>query len=161
MMQNFKCSAISGFVVFIALFFAAPAVSVAHCGHHGDCSGCDDCGHCYGSSVRRAPESPVDSRVGRLQSLQGKVVETVYLPGVTPLDAIVEVRLRDGANTSVVRLGPTGFLKNSGLAVKEGDTINVSGYTVAAADGDLFIAEECTKDGKTVRLRSARGRPLW
>jgi hypothetical protein len=74
---------------------------------------------------------------------------------------MVELRLLAGPDTVLVRLGPAGFLKQAQLTLKEGDTINVSGYRVSAGDGELLVASEISKQGKTLQLRDRWGRPAW
>jgi hypothetical protein len=85
----------------------------------------------------------------------------IYLPGATPDTAIVELRLLSGTATIPVRLGPAGFLKQNQVNLKEGDAITVTGYRVSTGDGDLLVATEISKQGKTVRFRDRWGRSGW
>jgi hypothetical protein len=100
-------------------------------------------------------------RPANVQTHEGKVTEVIYLTGATPDTAMVEVRLAAETSTILVRLGPTGFLKQGQVSLKEGDTIKVTGYRVTAGDGELLVANEVTKQGRTVRLRDQWGRPAW
>ena len=85
----------------------------------------------------------------------------VYLPGATPDSGMVEVRLQSAGQSQLVRLAPVGFLKQSGLLLREGDTVTVKGFPVAGMEGDLLIATELHKGEKTLSLRDTRGRPAW
>jgi hypothetical protein len=95
------------------------------------------------------------------QSYEGKVAEVIYLPGVTPDTAMVELRLQSGSDRIPVRMGPAGFLKQNRLNLKEGDAITVTGYRVSVGDGDVLVATEVGKEGRTVRLRDRLGRSAW
>jgi hypothetical protein len=88
------------------------------------------------------------------------VDEVIYLPGSSPDRAMVELRLVHNSSTTQVRLGPTGFLKQHQFGIREGDAITITGYRVSAGD-DLLVATEITKEGKILRLRDSRGRPVW
>jgi hypothetical protein len=83
------------------------------------------------------------------------------LPGATPDSAMVEVRLQSAGQSELIRLAPVGFLKQSGLLLKEGDSITVKGFRVAGMEGDLLVATELHKGEKTLSLRDAWGRSAW
>jgi hypothetical protein len=85
----------------------------------------------------------------------------LYLPGETPDQAMIEVRLVDNNKPVLVRLGPAGFLKENQVVLKEGDTIAVTGYTFSSAREDLLVATEVATDRVTVRLWDTSGRPRW
>ncbi len=74
---------------------------------------------------------------------------------------MVEIRLQSGGQTNLIRLAPSGFLKQSGLVLREGDTVNVKGFAVAGMEGDLIVASEVRKGEKSVSLRDTRGQPAW
>jgi hypothetical protein len=95
------------------------------------------------------------------QSYEGRIAEVIYLPGVTPDAAMVELRLQSGSDVIPVRLGPTGFLKQNQLTLKEGDVITVTGYRASVGDGDVLVVTEVGKDGRTVRLRDRLGHSAW
>jgi hypothetical protein len=72
---------------------------------------------------------------------------------------VLEVWLKTGSGTVLVRLAPPVFLRQNGLAVREGEGLAVRGYD-GGPEG-LFTATEVERDGKPVSLRSSRGKPLW
>jgi len=47
------------------------------------------------------------------------------------------------------------------MNVGEGDTVIVTGYWVAAGDGEVLVATQVAEQGKTVQLREGWGRPAW
>ena len=96
-----------------------------------------------------------------MRTAEGKITEVVYLPGATPDGGMVEVRLQSAGQSQLIRLAPVGFLKQSGLLLREGDTVIVKGFPVAGMEGDLLIATELRKGEKTLSLRDPRGRPAW
>lgn len=153
--------------VAFGLLYSVPAYGHG-CGHHRGCGyyghdhGCYGCGSWSGATRwANPPARSLQGTPANVQSLEGKVAEVVYLPGVTPDTAMVELKVLAGSDPVLVRLGPAGFLKQGQLNLKEGDTINVSGYRVSAGDGELLVASEISKQGKTLRLRDRWGRPAW
>ena len=96
-----------------------------------------------------------------LQTIEGKIAEVVYLPGVTENSGLVEIRLQSSTQNRLIRLAPTGFLKASGLLLREGDAVTVKGFPVSGMEGDLIVATEVHKGEKTVSLRDESGRPAW
>jgi hypothetical protein len=96
-----------------------------------------------------------------MRTAEGKITEVVYLPGATPDGGMVEVRLQSAGQNQLIRLAPVGFLKQSGLLLREGDTVIVKGFPVAGMEGDLLIATELRKGERTLSLRDTRGRQAW
>ncbi len=134
-----------------------------HCGHH-DCDYGRDhsCDHSRGQ-VNAAPPSrggPADWSVN-LKSLEGKIVEIIYLPGATPETGMVELRVRTAVGANLVRLAPAGFLKQSGLRLEEGDSVTLKAFPVSGMKGDLLVATEVDGSGRNIQLRDASGQPLW
>jgi hypothetical protein len=96
-----------------------------------------------------------------MRTAEGKITEVVYLPGATPDGGMVEVRLQSAGQSQLIRLAPVGFLKQSGLLLREGDTVIVKGFPVTGMEGDLLVATELRKGEKTLSLRDTRGRQAW
>jgi hypothetical protein len=99
--------------------------------------------------------------VADLQTAEGRITEVVYLPGAAPDSGMVEVRLQSAGQSQLIRLAPVGFLKRGGLLLREGDTLNITGFTVAGMEGDILVATELRQGNKTLSLRDTRGRPAW
>ena len=93
--------------------------------------------------------------------MEGKIAEVVYLPGATADTGLVEIRLQSSGQIKLIRLAPAGFLKESGLLLREGDTVTVRGFPVSGMEGDLIVATEIHKGERTLSLRDANGRPAW
>ena len=132
-----------------------------HAYQHSNGYNCDHQGVYCNQRGTRPRGSQTPGNTVSTQTIEGKVTEVVYLPGATPETANVEVRLQSGAQTYLVRLAPAGFLKQSGLALREGSSVTVRGFAVAGMEGDLFVATEIHHGDKTLNLRDARGIPAW
>ena len=145
---------------------SAPGYDCCHHGHDGDCWGCDhsswDCDH-HGPQARNRPlpESGRSGAPANLQTLEGRVVEVVYLPGAAADSGMVEIKVQSAGQATLVRLAPSGFLKRGGMLLQEGDTVMVKGFPVAGMEGDLIVAAEIQGRDKQLALRDARGRPVW
>lgn len=161
-----RCLLIS-FLTVTAFGHIAWGHSGCHHGNCGDCAGDHRCYGCASSSRADRWSGPAVSGAERqpavvnVETREGRIAEVVYLPGATPDSSMVELRLMSGSNTASVRLGPAGFLKQGQLGLKEGDSVAVSGFWVSSDDGQLLVATEIGKQGKTLQLRDRRGRPIW
>jgi hypothetical protein len=142
----------------------ALAQGCCHHGHYYD-DDCWDSGHCCSHqgapAGRQFRESSPSGTTANLQTREGKIAEVVYLPGVTADSGMVELRLQSGGQLDLVRLAPSGFLKQGGLVLREGDTVLVKGFPVAGMEGDLIVATEIRKGDKGLSLRDSRGLPAW
>jgi hypothetical protein len=96
-----------------------------------------------------------------LQTIEGRIIEIIYLPSATPDSGTVEVRLQSGGQRELIRLAPSGYLKQSGMLLREGDTVTLKGFPVAGMEGDLIVATEIHKGDKSLPLRDTRGQPKW
>lgn len=116
-----------------------------HHAHHDDC-----CGQ-QGQKCWRQPASGTP-----LETLQGTVAE------ISPLSdsAVLEIWLKAGNDTRLVRLAPEPFLKQNGVSLKLGDTLSVRGYRTGRG-AELFVAAELELGGKSLVLRGEHGRPAW
>jgi len=137
--------------------------ALAHgCGHqlydhscHGPCS-------CGAEASRRSGTGAAAGWAADLRTIEGKIVEVIYLPGGTPDMGMVDIKVQTNSGTSLlVRLAPTGFLKQGGLRLQEGDPMTVKAFTVAGMNGDVMVATEVTCKGTNMRLRGSSGQPLW
>jgi hypothetical protein len=136
----------------------ATAHDCHHYSHYDDCQGCGH-GSYSAPQSRRAPATSGQS--ANLEAVEGRVTEIVYLYGATADSGMVEIRLQAAGQSRLVRLAPSGFLKQGGLQLREGDTVSVKGFAVAGMQGDLIVATE-VRDGSTVLpLRDQQGRPAW
>ena len=157
-----KVLGVLGAITAFGFFTAVPAAGHGCCQHDHHCDDCWDCGH-YSRQQAPPTRSFVEPSFATptLQALEGKVTEVVYLPGATPDTGSVEIRLQSSGQSRLIRLAPAGFLKQSGLLLREGDTVMVKGFLVSGMEGDLIVATEVRKGEKTVSLRDTNGRPAW
>jgi len=155
-----KLLGIVGIVSAFGFFEVLPAIGHdCYHDHHG--SGCWDCGHYSGQRPMASRGTGMRGGTVALQTLEGKIAEVVYLPGVTESSGLVEIRLQLSTQNRLIRLAPTGFLKASGLLLREGDVVTVKGFPVSGMEGDLIVATELRQGEKTVSLRDTSGRPAW
>jgi len=144
----------------IAALAVMPLPAHDCCGHHGYHD--DGCGHgaydhgwrdCEqpGQNCWRQPASGT-----AMEALQGTVAE------INPLSesSVVEIWLKTGKDTILVRLAPEPFLKQSGVSLKPGDSLSVRGYRTSRGS-ELFVASQLESAGKSLVLRGEHGRPAW
>lgn len=72
-------------------------------------------------------------------------------------DSYVLFRTTSGEEIHLV-FGPSWYLDQAGFSLAVGNALTVTGYR--EDDGDLVVAS-LVKDGQTLALRDATGRPLW
>ncbi len=122
-----------------------------HRGYHDDCCGHDAYDQQPGQNCWRQPASGT-----ALEALQGTVAE------INPLSesSVVEIWLKTGKDTVLVRLAPEPFLKQSGVSLKPGDSLLVRGYRTSRGS-ELFVASQLESAGKNLVLRGEHGRPAW
>jgi hypothetical protein len=73
----------------------------------------------------------------------------------------VHLILKSDAVTIDVHIGPSDFVAKQGFTFAKGDQIEVTGSRVKIDGADVLIAREVTKDGKVLKLRDAKGFPVW
>jgi hypothetical protein len=150
-----------------ALAYAVSSGSAFACGccHHA-CGygyyGCDHCGSRVDSQTgAQSKEDGPTAGIVKLKTLEGKIVKVIYLPGMTPESGMVDIRVQTSGTATLIRLAPSGFLKQSGLRLQEGDSVTIEAFPVAAMKGDLMVATKVHGNGPEVRLRDSSGGPLW
>jgi len=156
-----KLLGIIGAMSMLGWWGAIPAAAQGCCHHNHQYGDCSDCAH-HGYSAPQARRGPAPSgETANLQTVDGKVAEVVYLAGATADSGMVEVRVQAGGQAKLIRLGPSGFLKQGGLLLREGDAVVVKGFPVSGMEGDLVVATEVRKGDVTLSLRDTQGRPAW
>jgi hypothetical protein len=155
-----KWTAIPGMIAMLYCFGTSPAVGqgCAHYGHHGACWECD---HQGAPAKRQFRGSGQPAAPANLQTLEGRIVEVVYLPGATADSGTVEIKVQSAGQAILVRLAPSDFLKRGGVLVREGDTVMLKGFSVAGMEGDLIVATVIQRGDKRLSLRDTRGRSNW
>jgi len=141
------------YLLIIGSLLAVAPVAAHDCrgyGHrHNGRHDCADCGLVGQYAQQRSAPT---------ETLKGTVSEIHRAPTAA---GVIEAWLRTPGSTILVRLGPADFLRQNGLTLNEGDSIAVKGYRAASSEDDVLIATEVEVGGRTLLLRSGRGRPLW
>jgi hypothetical protein len=153
-------------VILMTCWFGVVPAAAHDCCHHGqhsaDSTDCNhDCDHGGAQGSRHCCDWTPSGAATDLRTADGKITEVVYLPGATTDSGMVEVRLQSAGQSQLIRLAPVGFLKQSGLLLREGDNVTVKGFPIAGMEGDLLVATELHKGEKALSLRDTHGRPAW
>ena len=130
-----------------------------HAHHYDDCGDCDH--HYYSGPQARRQGWDSQGTTETLQTLQGKIVEVIYLPGSAADNGMVEIRVQSAGQTKLIRLAPSGFLKHGGWRCREGDAVSVTGFAVSGMEEELIVAIDVHVGDRVLSLRGPRGRPAW
>jgi hypothetical protein len=69
--------------------------------------------------------------------------------------------VKTDADTVLIHLGPTTFLKQKGIKINEGDALQVVGARIARDDSEMVLAREIRRGTNAWTLRDPTGQPLW
>jgi hypothetical protein len=142
-MKRSLVTKIGGAVALVAALASSPAL-LAQRGRA--------CGMCDGGGPRydAAKEVVLSGTVDAVTEMQGR-------RGMSG----VHLTLNAGGAPVEVHLGPSSFLKEKGLAVAKGDSLEVRGARVDLGGVDSLLAREVTRAGAVTVLRDEDGVPLW
>lgn len=76
-------------------------------------------------------------------------------------NAFMHLVLKSGTDTLNVYLCPQQFIKDMGIELKTGDTVEIKGSTVLDNGKSVILAREVTKGTDTYVLRDDKGVPVW
>ena len=96
-----------------------------------------------------------------VQTVQGTVVS---IDNITPMPGMrpgVQLQLKITKGLIPVQLGPLWYLENQDIDLKPDDSVQVTGSRVFCVNQDVLMATEVRRGDKTIKLRDAKGRPLW
>jgi hypothetical protein len=80
----------------------------------------------------------------------------------TAPDHTVHVTLKNEKGLLDVAVAPEKFLKVMEISFAKGDSIEVLGSQLTAADGPaIFLAREVTRNGDVMVMRDESGKPVW
>ena len=96
--------------------------------------------------------------VARESVISGKVLEYSAAGKSGPRDAHVTVQTSSGKVDA--HLGNARMLKANHLTLKAGDSVSITGETVAWGDETVFVARVIQKGAQSVAVRSRAGMPL-
>ena len=96
-----------------------------------------------------------------VETVQGTVVS---IDNITPMPGMrpgVQLQLKITKGLIPVQLGPLWYLENQDIDLKPDDSVQVTGSRVFCVNQDVLMATEVRRGDKTIKLRDAKGRPLW
>jgi hypothetical protein len=96
--------------------------------------------------------------VARESLISGKVLEYSAAGKGAPRDAHVTVQT--GSGTVDAHLGNAKMLTANHLTLEAGDSVSITGETVAYGNGTVFLARVIQKGAQSVAVRSRAGMPL-
>ena len=97
---------------------------------------------------------------GSLETVRGEVVRVERIPSASGRRSLrLVLRTDDGACVPVA-LGPARVAERQAFTLVAGERVDVTGWRVVRSKPPL-AASEVRKDGATLRLRDAHGRPVW
>lgn len=97
-----------------------------------------------------------------VETVDGQVLGVDRVPIQDQLAYSVRLTLGRAEGGPVqVSLGPGWYLSEHGLSFSPRDVVEVHGVRVEREGKSSIVAQDVKKNGKVVRLRDERGRPLW
>jgi hypothetical protein len=94
------------------------------------------------------------SKEQTLQGTVGSVQTETRGPGI-----MVSLTFKTDSATWNVMVGPQEVVSKGGLTLAVGDVLSIVGAPVNGPGGTAFMARQITKDGTTLALLDAQGRP--
>ena len=98
-------------------------------------------------------------------TVKGQVTEVGTYPSMGPGAAqgmnYRGVILKTDQGDLKVHLGPAWYMDEQKLALKKGDTLEVTGAKTTQDQETVILAREVTLDGKKIALRDNQGFPVW
>lgn len=96
-----------------------------------------------------------------VQTISGRVESVEEKDKEGKGEVVVLMVKTTGNETLKVKLGPKSHVEAQNLEFKENDQVEVTGSKVMIDGKQCIIATEVRKDGRTLRLRDASGKPTW
>lgn len=97
----------------------------------------------------------------KVERISGTVENTEKVVPVQGAYSAVQIMLRADNETIAVRLGPEWYIRESGMKLEAGDTVEVKGSRGLLAGKPVIVAAEIRNGGTTLVLRSDIGVPAW
>jgi len=96
--------------------------------------------------------------VARESVISGKILQYSAASTTPPLGA--RISLQTGSGTMEVHAGNAKVIQASNISLQPGDTVSITGETVAFGDMSIFVARIIQKGAQSVTVRSKNGVPL-
>src|ERR1700693_17567 len=105
-------------------------------------------GHRAGAAYDMARESVIS----------GKIVQYSSASTTPPMGA--HISLQTGAGTIEVHAGNAKLIQASNISLQPGDSVSITGETVAFGNLSVFVARTIQKGSQSLTVRSKNGMPL-
>jgi sporulation protein YlmC with PRC-barrel domain len=101
--------------------------------------------------------------VGTLEGTVENVDKELLSPGVGLMDSLVVLDVKTASGEERVHVGPDDYLKQQGIEIKKGDTVEVTGSRITRDGENLFLASNIIlkENGNVLILRQKDGTPKW
>ncbi|RPH96062.1 DNA-binding protein [candidate division KSB1 bacterium] len=96
-----------------------------------------------------------------VETIRGEVTDVKTMTGKNNRNFGVHLLVNTGQETIPVHLGPSWYLEDQSVRFQNGDRVEITGSRITYEGKPALIADEVLKDGKTLDLRDASGRPQW
>jgi hypothetical protein len=96
--------------------------------------------------------------VARESVISGKIVQYSSVSTTPPLG--VHITLQTSSGTIEVHAGNAKLIQASNISLQAGDSVSLTGETVAFGNGTVFVARVIQKGSQSVAVRSKNGVPL-
>ncbi len=131
------------------------AAAHEHCwGRHHDCPGCVTSRD--GAGVVAGDYDP-----DTVTSVRGTLRAVSVVPARRGRWGGTHLTVESEGNAMQVILGPTWFLEQHGVALTEGDVVEVRGSVIDLEDATVVVARDLKVGRSVLRLRDGGGVPLW
>jgi sporulation protein YlmC with PRC-barrel domain len=124
----------------------------------GDDQARDGPGSRTGATMPEAEQSHFSADMTRIQ---GSSRMGIFRPAQGGPETL-RLRLKTNEGKLItVHLAPRDYISKQDFYVVSGDNVSVTGAELRIGRQSVFLAADVTRDGQTLRLRDANGRPLW
>jgi hypothetical protein len=96
--------------------------------------------------------------VARESVISGKIMQYSATSTTPPLGA--HISLQTSSGTIEVHAGNAKVIQASNISLQAGDSVSITGETVAFGSGNVFVARVIQKGSQSVAVRSKNGVPL-
>ena len=118
------------------------------------------CGMAAAQTHHASVKAPVLKYDLKAEKKLNGVIQDMKLMG-EGRSALMHLVLKSGTDTFDVYLCPQQFIKDMGIELKTGDTVEIKGSTVLDNGKSVILARELTRGTDTYVLRDDKGVPVW
>ena len=96
-----------------------------------------------------------------METITGEVTSIQELSPVDGMGRGIHLQVKTDTETVPVHLGPSWYLSNQDVQIRQGDKIKVTGSRVKIQEKPAIIASSVTKGTEVLTLRDDKGMPVW